>query len=110
METDLLAKAREYEAKYGSLITAEERPVYHVTPTVGWLNDPNGLSYYDGKYHLFTRMTYTPSDYSYYIDTWGHAIGTITTDDDGNCVRGTCACAYNRCVGYATRGAWVHRR
>lgn len=42
------------------------------------------LFYLDGKYHLFTRMTYTPSDYSYYIDTWGHATGTITTDDDGN--------------------------
>ena len=49
MTTDLLAKAREYEAENGKQITEEERPVYHVTPTVGWLNDPNGFSYFDGK-------------------------------------------------------------
>ena len=53
MESDRLKKAREYEAEYGTQITEEERPVYHVTPTVGWLNDPNGFSYFDGQYHLF---------------------------------------------------------
>ena len=39
MEENRLEKARDYEAKYGSRITEEERPVFHVTPTVGWLND-----------------------------------------------------------------------
>ena len=28
-------------------------PKYHVAPPVGWLNDPNGFSYYKGEYHIF---------------------------------------------------------
>lgn len=30
-----------------------ERPHIHYAPTVGWLNDPNGMIFYNGKYHLF---------------------------------------------------------
>ena len=42
MTTDLLAKARAYEAKYGSRITDAERPVYHVTPTIMSLRQWDG--------------------------------------------------------------------
>ena len=53
MPSEILNKARAYEAEHGAAISPAERPAYHMTPYVGWLNDPNGFSYYKGKYHQF---------------------------------------------------------
>ena len=33
--------------------TDATRPQYHFTPPANWMNDPNGLVYYQGEYHLF---------------------------------------------------------
>ena len=46
------------------------RPVYHYVNPEGWLNDPNGLCYWQGKYHLFYQA-YPPEDSRQH---WGHAI------------------------------------
>ena len=47
-----LAKAHKYEEEEKQKIPAEEKPVFHVTPPIGWMNDPNGFSFYNGEIHL----------------------------------------------------------
>ena|SRR6218665_2602008 len=54
--------------------TETYRPQFHFTPEAKWMNDPNGLIYLNGKYHLFYQ--YHPESAVWGPMHWGHAEST----------------------------------
>ncbi|MDE6419465.1 MAG: glycoside hydrolase family 32 protein [Lachnospiraceae bacterium] len=72
MTSQTLREARKYEEMMEVHIAPEDRPVFHLSPRVGWMNDPNGFSYYKGEYHLFYQ--YHPYDSFWGPMHWGHAV------------------------------------
>ncbi len=63
------------EMKYDNSFDASNReyfrPLYHHTPTYGWMNDPNGMFYKDGVWHLYYQ--YNPYGSQWENMTWGHS-------------------------------------
>ena len=72
MISQTLRDARRYEDAMAQNITPLERPEFHLSPKVGWMNDPNGFSYYKDKFHLFYQ--YYPYDSQWGPMHWGHAV------------------------------------
>ena len=60
-----------------NLIKTKE-PAFHITGEVGWINDPNGLIYYNGQYHGFFQ--YHPYDTKWGPMHWGHVVSEDLTN------------------------------
>ena len=56
--------------KNANLTEGRFRLGHHLMPPVGWLNDPNGLCWYKGRYHVFFQ--YAPFDVEGGLKFWGH--------------------------------------
>ena len=91
------------------------RPVYHHTPAYGWMNDPNGMFYKDGVYHLYFQ--YNPYGSMWANMTWGHSTsrdlvhwtyeGTpIVPDAWGAIFSGSCVVDHENTAGFG-KGAVV---
>ena len=89
------------------------RPAYHHTPAYGWMNDPNGMFYKDGVYHLYYQ--YNPYGSMWENMTWGHSTSkdlihweaqplAIEPDDLGAIFSGSCVVdkKENRVVAFYT--------
>ena len=72
MISQTLREARKYEEAFEKTIARDERPAFHLSTRTGWMNDPNGFSWYGGKYHMFYQ--YYPYDSHWGPMHWGHAV------------------------------------
>ena len=70
-----VSRADEYVKENAKSVVQKYRPTYHALPPVGWMNDPNGLSFAFGKYHMFFQ--FHPYSSFWGPMHWGHYV----TDD-----------------------------
>ena len=71
MSSQTLSDARQYEKTIGDAVPETDRPLFHLSSYSGWMNDPNGFSFYNGEYHLFYQ--YFPYDNRWGPMHWAHA-------------------------------------
>jgi fructan beta-fructosidase len=88
------------------------RPEYHFTPPQNFMNDPNGLVFYDGEYHLFYQ--HNPFGEIWGHMSWGHAISrdlihwehlpiALHEEDDVMIFSGSAVVDWNNTSGFGTR-------
>ena len=70
MASEKLQAARDFLERYLPFVPQQEQPAFHVTGGIGWINDPNGFSLYQGAYHLFFQ--YHPYSNKWGPMHWGH--------------------------------------
>ena len=101
------------DMKYSNTMDTENRehfrPLYHHTPAYGWMNDPNGLFYKDGVWHLYYQ--YNPYGSQWENMTWGHSISrdlihweaqplAIEADGLGSIFSGSCVVDHDNTAGF----------
>ena len=67
-----IESANKYIKDNKEKVNNQYRLKYHMMPPVGWMNDPNGLVKYNGRYHLFYQ--FYPYDSQWGPMHWGHFV------------------------------------
>jgi len=69
---NLIDRGNQYIKENADKVNQEYRLTYHLMPPTGWMNDPNGFSYYKDEYHLFYQ--HYPYEAKWNDIYWGHAV------------------------------------
>lgn len=108
-ETALCWKELKLSGSFDMVNKERFRPVYHHTPAYGWMNDPNGMFYKDGVYHLYFQ--YNPYGAVWGNMHWGHSTSTdlmhwkfegcaIVPDAWGAIFSGSCVVDHENTAGF----------
>jgi len=73
-ENDLSVKGMAQSDDRGIAYDEKYRPIYHFSPDFGWTNDPNGMVWHDGEWHLAYQAN--PYGTKHYNMHWGNAVST----------------------------------
>jgi levanase/fructan beta-fructosidase len=105
---------------YASAVSLDQeyRPRFHFTPAKNWMNDPNGLVWHKGEYHLFFQ--HNPCGVQWGHMSWGHAVSAdllnwkelpvaIAEDDDGAIFSGSAVSIGDEIVAIYTRHTGTHQ-
>ena len=99
-----------------NLYKEKYRPQFHFSPAKNWTNDPNGLVYFDGEYHLFYQ--YNPLGIRQGHLSWGHSVSTdlvhwkhlplaIPEKDSIMIFSGSAVVDKNNTTGFATKAGQI---